>query len=230
MEPLILFSNISKTYDESGVEALKDVNFYVDKGEFVFLIGSSGAGKSTITSLIMREQFPTRGSIYINNVNITEIPEKELPYYRRKLGIVFQDFRLLPNKTVHENVAFALRVVGASRREIKAKVPAVLDLVGLSDKVDANVGELSGGQIQRVAIARAIINNPPVLLCDEPTGNLDPATAVDIMNILTAINKNGTTILVVTHAQEIVNGMKKRVIALENGVVVRDEKEGVYSA
>jgi cell division transport system ATP-binding protein len=226
---LILFTNVTKIFD-NGTEALKEVSFYVERGEFVFVIGSSGAGKSTITKLIMREELPTEGGILINNTDITKIPRSELPYYRRKLGVVFQDFRLLPGKTVFENVAFALQVIGAPKREVRRKVPAVLNLVGLAHKAKVRVTELSGGEQQRVSLARAIINNPPVLLCDEPTGNLDPVTALEIMQILNQINKSGTTILLVTHASDIVDMMKKRVIEIQDGIIVRDQKQGVYSA
>ena len=230
---MILFQNVSKIYkNENGYEpiALREVNFFIQKGEFVFIIGSSGAGKSTIAHLIVRQELPTDGSILINNTDITAIPAKELPYYRRKVGMVFQDFRLLNGKTVYDNVAFALQIIGASKRDIRRKVPAVLNLVGLADKARSKVTELSGGERQRVAIARAIVNNPPVLLCDEPTGNLDPQTSMDIMEILDKINQNGTTVLVVTHASDIVDSMKKRVIELENGIVIRDEQKGTYIA
>ena len=228
---MILFQSVSKIYkNENGYEtiALSEVNFYIQKGEFVFIIGTSGAGKSTIAHLIVRQELPTDGAILINNTDITQIPARELPYYRRKVGMVFQDFRLLNGKTVYDNVAFALQIIGASKRDIRRKVPAVLSLVGLADKAKAKVTELSGGERQRVAIARAIINNPPVLLCDEPTGNLDPSTAMDIMEILEKINENGTTVLVVTHASDIVNAMHKRVIELSDGVIIRDQKEGTY--
>jgi len=222
---------VSKLYkNENGYEvlALREVNFFIQKGEFVFVIGTSGAGKSTIAHLIVRQELPTDGAILINNTDITQIPDKELPYYRRKVGMVFQDFRLLSGKTVYENVAFALRIIGATKRDVRRKVPAVLNLVGLADKAKSRVSELSGGERQRVAIARAIVNNPPVLLCDEPTGNLDPQTAMDIMEILEKINQNGTTVLVVTHASDIVNALQKRVIELDNGIVIRDEKKGTY--
>lgn len=225
---MILFTNVTKTY-ESGTTALRDVNFFVEKGEFVFVIGSSGAGKSTMTKLIMREELPTEGSILVNNTDITQIPNSEMPYYRRKLGMVFQDFRLLPGKSVFDNVAFALQVIGASKRDVRRKVPGVLNLVGLSNKAKSKVTELSGGEQQRVALARAIINNPPVLLCDEPTGNLDPQNAVEIMQILNLINKNGTTIVVVTHASDIVNMMQRRVVEIQDGMIIRDQKQGVYT-
>ena len=228
---MILFSNVSKIYkNEGGFEtvALQEVNFFIGKGEFVFIIGHTGAGKSTITHMIVRQELPTEGSILINETDITQIPRKELPFYRRKIGMVFQDFRLLNGKTVFENVAFALQIVGASKREVRRKVPAVLSLVGLAQKAKAKVSELSGGERQRVAIARAIVNNPPVLICDEPTGNLDPQTSMDIMEILDKINQNGTTVLVVTHANDIVDCMQKRVIEISEGVVIRDEKCGSY--
>lgn len=224
---VILFNNVSKRY-ENGTLALNEVNFFVDKGEFVFIIGSSGAGKSTITKLIMCEEAPTGGSILINRTDITRLPHDELPYYRRKMGMVFQDFRLLPNKTVFDNVAFGMLVTGASKRDIRRKVPAVLNMVGLANKAKARPNQLSGGEQQRVSLARAMVNNPPVLLADEPTGNLDPATAEEIMQILEEINYHGTTVLVVTHASDIVDRMQKRVIEIQSGQVVRDEAQGAY--
>lgn len=226
---MILFTDVTKTYD-NGTKALSNVNFFVEQGEFVFIIGASGAGKSTITKLILREEMPSSGSITINTTDITQIPNKELPYYRRTVGVVFQDFRLLSNKSVFDNVAFALQVTGASSREIRRKVPEVLSIVGLTHKAKVRADELSGGEKQRVALARAIINNPPVLLADEPTGNLDPVNAAEIMKILNLINKSGTTILIVTHASEIVDKMRRRVIEIDRGVIVRDQKFGAYSA
>lgn len=224
---MILFNSVSKRYNNDKL-ALDNVNFFIDKGEFVFIIGASGAGKSTITKLIMREELPTNGSILINNTDITLLPRKELPYYRRKLGMVFQDFRLLQSKTVYDNVAFALQITGATVKEVRRRVPNVLSMVGLSHKAKAFPNQLSGGEQQRVALARAMVNNPPVLITDEPTGNLDPSTSEEIMQILSDINKHGTTILTVTHAEDIVNRFKKRVIEIQDGVIIRDEEQGKY--
>ena len=224
---MILFDNVTKIYD-NGTLALDNVSFFVNKGEFVFIIGSSGAGKSTIAKIIMHEELPTRGSVMINNTEVVSLTHQELPHYRRQIGMVFQDFRLLPNKTVYENVAFALQVIGESKRTIRRKVPAVLNMVGLANKAKARPNQLSGGEQQRVALARAVVNNPPILLADEPTGNLDPATAEEIMQLLYDINQNGTTVLIVTHASNIVNDMKKRVIEIQTGGIVRDEEQGKY--
>jgi len=224
---VILFDNVTKIYD-NGTLALDNVSFFVNKGEFVFIIGSSGAGKSTIAKIIMHEELPTRGSVMINNTEVVSLTHQELPHYRRQIGMVFQDFRLLPNKTVYENVAFALQVIGESKRTIRRKVPAVLNMVGLANKAKARPNQLSGGEQQRVALARAVVNNPPILLADEPTGNLDPATAEEIMQLLYDINQNGTTVLIVTHASNIVNDMKKRVIEIQTGGIVRDEEQGKY--
>ena len=222
---MIFFNSVTKRYD-NGTIALDNVNFFVDKGEFVFIVGSSGAGKSTITKLILCEEKPTGGSILINGINLGSLRHSEMQYYRRQLGMVFQDFRLLPNKSVYENIAFAMQVRSASTKEIRRAVPNVLSMVGLSNKAKVRPGELSGGEQQRVALARAMVNNPPVLIADEPTGNLDPTTATGIMHILEDINKRGTTVLAVTHAQDIVNDMKKRVIEIDNGNIIRDEVGG----
>nr|WP_279230393.1 cell division ATP-binding protein FtsE [Thermohalobacter berrensis] len=219
--------DVSKEYTK-GVKALKDINIHIDKGEFVFIVGSSGAGKSTLIKLLLKEEEPTDGKIILNNMDITNISNRKIPYIRRSVGVVFQDFRLLPNKTVFENVAFAMEIIGASSREIRRRVPIVLSMVGLSHKANNYPNELSGGEQQRVSIARAIVNNPNVLIADEPTGNLDPDTAWEIMKILREINRRGTTIVMATHARDIVNIMKRRVIALEKGTVVRDERKGVY--
>lgn len=224
---MILFNSVSKKYNNDKL-ALDNVNFFIDKGEFVFIIGSSGAGKSTITKLIMREELPTGGRIMINNTDITMLPRNELPYYRRKLGMVFQDFRLIQTKTVYENVAFALQITGATAKEVRRVVPNVLSMVGLSHKAKAFPNQLSGGEQQRVALARAMVNNPPVLIADEPTGNLDPTNAEEIMQILMDINKHGTTVLTVTHADDIVNRMKKRVIEIQEGIIIRDQEQGAY--
>ncbi|MDK2800705.1 MAG: cell division transport system ATP-binding protein [Clostridiales bacterium] len=224
---LILLTNISKTYS-NGTIALNGINLYIGKGEFAFIVGPSGAGKSTLIKLLMREEVPTSGNIIINNFNLNSLRRREVPYLRRSMGIVFQDFRLLPNKTVYENVAFAMQIIEASPKEIRRQVPYLLGLVGLSNKAKMYPHQLSGGEQQRVALARALINNPAVLIADEPTGNLDPDTAWDIVKLMHDINKRGTTVVMATHAKEIVNSMKKRVIALENGIIVRDEEKGVY--
>jgi len=224
---LIRFVDITKVY-KNGVKALSSVSLTIKKGEFVFIVGPSGAGKSTLIKLILKEIEPTEGRIYLNNEDITEVGNRKIPHIRRSVGTVFQDFRLLPNKTVYENVSFALEIIGASRREISRKVPAALNMVGLGSKAYCYPDQLSGGEHQRVAISRAIVNNPPVLIADEPTGNLDPDTSWDIMDVLLDINKKGTTVLMATHAKEIVNVMKKRVVAIEAGRIVRDEQRGVY--
>lgn len=224
---MIKFINVSKEY-KNGVKALSNVNLSIKKGEFVFLVGSSGAGKSTLIKLILKEEDPTEGKIYLNDKDITKVKNRKVPYIRRNVGVVFQDFRLLPNKTVYENVAFAMEIVGAHPKEIRRNVPMVLSMVDLSKKAYCYPDELSGGEHQRVAISRAIVNNPPMLIADEPTGNLDPETAWDIMKVLRDINRRGTTVLMATHAKNIVDIMKKRVIAIEAGKVIRDEEKGVY--
>jgi len=221
-------TNIAKEY-RNGVIALYDINIDIHKGEFVFLVGSSGAGKSTLIKLILKEEGITRGKLILDDMDITRVPNRRIPYIRRKVGVVFQDFRLLPNKTVYENVAFAMEIIGARPREIRRRVPTILSMVSLSKKASSFPDQLSGGEQQRVSIARSIVNNPPVLIADEPTGNLDPDTAAEIMRVLMDINNRGTTIIMATHAKEIVNTMKKRVIALENGRMVRDEEKGGYS-
>ena len=204
------------------------MNLKIDNGEFVFLIGSSGAGKTTITKILMREVNVTEGNVYIDGRDITSIPDSDIPYLRRKMGVVFQDFRLLEDRTVYENVEFAMQVVGASRRDIRRRVPAVLNMVGLNYKAKMLPKQLSGGEQQRVALARALANNPPLLIADEPTGNLNPETAMEIMEIFESINAMGTTIIMATHAHDIVDAMHKRVIAIEDGHVVRDEVGGEY--
>lgn len=225
---MIEFKNVSKIYGNNA-PALSNINLKIEKGEFVFLVGPSGAGKSTFIKLLMKEINPTSGKLLFNNEDITNITHKEIPFHRRKIGMVFQDFRLIPTLNVYENVAFAMRVVEASEREIKKKVPVALGLVGLNKKYKSYPGELSGGEQQRIAIARAIVNNPSVIIADEPTGNLDPQTAIEIMELLKDINKGGTTILMATHAKDIVDSMKKRVIAIEKGKIARDEQRGMYS-
>ncbi|WP_029452214.1 cell division ATP-binding protein FtsE [Clostridium algidicarnis] len=224
---MIEFKNVSKTYS-NNVNALINVDISIDKGEFVFLVGPSGAGKSTFIKMLIKEIEPTKGEIIISGINLSKIKRKDVPNYRRKIGMVFQDFRLIQNLNVYENVAFAMRVVEASEKEIRRRVPTVLALVGLSDKYKMFPTELSGGEQQRVSLARAMVNNPAILIADEPTGNLDPDTAMEIMHILDDINRTGTTILMATHAKEIVNNMKKRVIAIEKGSIARDEKRGGY--
>lgn len=224
---MIEFKNVNKTYG-NDVKALSDINISIDRGEFVFVVGPSGAGKSTFIKLLMKEIEPTSGTIIVNDVEICNLKKKQIPYYRRKIGMVFQDFRLIPTLNVYENVAFAMRIVQAGHKEIRKRVPMVLALVGLSSKANDFPSQLSGGEQQRVSLARAIVNNPAVLIADEPTGNLDPDTANEIVNIMNDINKAGTTVIMATHAKEIVNDMKKRVIAIEDGMVARDERRGRY--
>ncbi|WP_066353217.1 cell division ATP-binding protein FtsE [Fervidicola ferrireducens] len=224
---MIEMVGVSKIYP-GGCVALRDINVKIEKGEFVFLVGPTGAGKSTFLKLLFREELPTRGQIFINGKNITRLKPKEVPYLRRRLGVVFQDFRLLPQKTVYENVAFAMEVIEASPREIRRRVPKVIEMVGLSHKMNSRPHELSGGEQQRAALARALVNNPDVIIADEPTGNLDPDTSWEIMKLLDEINKKGTTLIVATHAKELVDAMKKRVLQLEDGRLVRDEERGVY--
>ena len=224
---MIQLLNVSKIYP-NGARALIDVNLRIDKGEFVFLVGPSGAGKSTLIKLFYKEESPTRGQVQINNKNLIRMRAREVPYLRRTIGVIFQDFKLLPNKNVHENVAFALEVIGAGRRDVAIRTRAAVELVGLSGKEKAYPHELSGGEQQRVCVARAIMNNPVLLVADEPTGNLDPDTAWEIVDLLHNINKRGTTVVMATHAQAIVNKMKKRVVAVESGRIVRDEMMGGY--
>ncbi len=224
---MITIENVSKVYP-NGSQALKNISLNIEKGEFVFIIGSSGSGKSTLIKMLMKELDPTEGNIIINGVNTTTMNRNQIPYLRRNLGIVFQDFRLLPKKTVYENVAFAMRVTEASSRHIARNVPTVLSLVGLQNKMKAYPNELSGGEQQRTALARAIVNNPPILIADEPTGNLDPETAWDIMYLLEEINKRGTTVVVATHASDIVDEMRKRVVMLDHGNIIRDAERGGY--
>lgn len=226
--PPIVLEGVSKTY-RSDVLALNDIDVRIEKGEFVFVVGASGSGKSTFIKLIMKEIEPTKGKVFVNGRDLVRLRRKQVPILRRSIGVVFQDFRLLKDRTVFENVAFAQRIIGASKHDIKKRVPEVLALVGLSEKIHAYPRELSGGEQQRVALARALVNRPTLLLADEPTGNLDPKNSWEIMELLEQINRNGTTVVVVTHNQEIVNMMKKRVIALHKGVLVSDEKKGGYN-
>ncbi len=224
---MIKFENVSKLY-ENNVKALSNVDVEIDKGEFVFLVGPSGSGKSTFIRMLLKEVEPSTGTITVGKNKLDKVTRKQIPYYRRKIGMVFQDFRLIPTLNVYENVAFAMKIIEASPKEIRRRVPMVLSLVGLSHKYKMFPNELSGGEQQRVSLARAIVNNPSVLIADEPTGNLDPETAKEIMDLLVDINKSGTTIVMATHAKEIVDSMKKRVIAIEGGRIVRDEKRGMY--
>lgn len=225
---MITINHVTKIYP-NGSEGVKDISIQIEKGEFVFIIGSSGSGKSTLIKLLLKELDPSQGSIIINNINTSNMTPGQIPYLRRNLGVVFQDFRLLQNKTVYENVAFAMQVIEASSRQIRRNVPTVLSLVGLQRKAKAYPKELSGGEQQRTALARAIVNNPPILIADEPTGNLDPETAWDIMTLLDEINKRGTTVVVATHAKDIVDDMQKRVITLQKGHIIRDVSKGGYS-
>ena len=223
---MIRFENVSKRYGNNT--ALRNLNLHIEKGEFVFLVGPSGAGKSTFIKLLSHETVPDEGKVFVDGIEVNRLKKSKIPYLRRKLGIVFQDFRLLPNKTAFENVAFALEVMEVSRTEIKQKVHHALELVNLTAKANQLPANLSGGEQQRVAIARALVNRPVVLIADEPTGNLDPATAQTIMQLFNHINHLGTTIIMVTHAKELVNSMHKRVLTIENGEIVRDVQKGAY--
>ena len=225
---MIEFRNVTKRYP-NGTIGLQDATFTIEKGEFVFIIGPSGSGKSTLLKLMLREEVPTEGEVYVNEFSIHDMPRREVPYLRRGLGTVFQDFRLLPNKTVYDNVAFAMQIVEAQPKDIRRQVPVALAIGGLSKKARAYPDQLSGGEQQRVAVARAIVNNPSVLLADEPTGNLDPETSWEIMNLLDEINQRGTTVIVATHEKSIVDQMRKRVINLEYGRIIRDVQEGNYT-
>ena len=225
---MIQFDNVTKVYGRDTT-ALERVNLGIEAGEFVFLVGASGSGKSTIVRLILKEMEPSAGAVYVNGVKLSTISRRQIPRHRRDIGCVFQDFKLLPNKTVSENVAYAMEVTGQRRRTIRTKVPQILDLVGLSNKVEKYPEQLSGGEQQRVSIARAFVSQPPVLIADEPTGNLDPETSVEIMRLLERINRIGTTVLVATHDRDMVNALRKRVVALEDGHVVRDRVKGAYA-
>ena len=225
---MITLENVTKTYDAKSQPAINNISLHIDKGEFVFVVGNSGSGKSTLIKLLLKELDPTSGDITVNNFELTKMKRRKIPKYRRGVGVVFQDFRLLKDRNVYENVAFAERVIEQSPRIIKKRVPEVLTLVGLANKYKSLPRELSGGEQQRVALARALVNRPQILLADEPTGNLDPKNSEEIMRLLEEINARGTTVLVVTHNREIVNAMRKRVIRLRKGVIISDEKEGVY--
>ena len=222
---MIEFTDVVKTYSE-GNTALNGVNMQIEDGEFCFLVGPSGSGKSTIIKMITGELKPTEGSVHVNGYSLERIRKREIPYLRRTVGVVYQDFRLIPNMTVYENVAFAMRVIGAREREIKDRVPYVLDLVGLDSKGTRHPGELSGGEQQRLAIARALVNNPSTIIADEPTGNLDPARSFEIMSLLEEINNLGTTMLVVTHAQDLVQRFNKRTIVIDDGIIISDGLDG----
>ena len=224
---MIQFQNVSKIYS-NGTVALTGVNLHIEKGEFIFLVGPSGAGKTTFIKLVIRREKPSEGQIHIGRKKLSRLKPHEIALLRRNIGVIFQDYKLLPNKTVFENVAFALEVIEASRKDILKQVPSVLELVGLKEKAKVFPSELSGGEQQRVSLARAIVNRPLVLLADEPTGNLDPDTSWGIMDLLLEINKRGTTIVMATHNKTVVDRMRRRVIALENGQIVRDEQKGVY--
>ena len=224
---MIDMKDVSKVY-ENGAMALDHVNVHIDKGEFVFIVGASGAGKSTFIRMLFREVLPSEGSLVVNGQDVVHMDHSDVPFLRRGLGVIFQDYRLLPDKTVTENVAFAMQVIEAPRRKIQHSVNAVLDIVGLRDKYKCFPSQLSGGEQQRVAIARAIVNHPALVIADEPTGNLDPETSWDIMDIFKRINADGTTIVMATHDKDIVDAMKRRVIAIEDGHIVRDEAQGAY--
>lgn len=218
---MIDFKNVSKVY-ENGTKALSNVNIHIDKGEFVFVVGASGAGKSTFLKLMMREEVPSSGTIRIKDYNLGEIKKRKIPHFRRNLGIVFQDFRLIPNMTVYDNVAFAMRVVGAREKDIRKRVPYVINIVGLSQKARCYPNELSGGEQQRVALARALVNNADIIIADEPTGNVDPQMSLEIVELLKRLNETGTTVIMVTHAHELVKKFDNRVIVLEGGTIVSD--------
>ena len=224
---MITMENVSKAYVE-GIPALKNINLKVERGEFVFIVGDSGSGKSTLIKLLLKELEPTSGKIVVNGQNLGRLRRRQIPRYRRKLGVVFQDFRLLKDRNVYENIAFAQRVIMTPTRKIRREVPKMLSMIGLAEKYKSFPKELSGGEQQRVALARALVNRPDILLADEPTGNLDPKDSWHIMRLLEKINRTGTTILVVTHNREIVDEMKKRVITMKRGVITSDEKEGGY--
>ena len=227
--PLIEFDGVSKTY-KGGTHALQDVNIKINKGEFVFIVGSSGAGKSTFMKLIMREEKPNTGEITVNGFKLTKMKRKDVPYFRRTMGIVFQDFRLIPNMNVFDNVAFAMHVVGASRQEIRKNVSKALNLVGLAEKARCKPAELSGGEQQRVSLARALANNPKIIIADEPTANVDPRMSLDIMNLLIQLNQGGRTVIVITHDKNLVDFFQKRVVVIEDGVIIEDRIGGMFNA
>jgi cell division transport system ATP-binding protein len=225
---VINFDNVSKQYVNSNTPALDDINLNIEQGEFVFLVGESGSGKSSLLRLLLKEEKPSSGTVTVDGINVAKLPNRKVPAFRRTMGIVFQDFRLLPGKNVFDNVAFGMEVIGKSKKEIKQRVPALLDLVGLDEKAHRLPSELSGGEQQRVALARAFVNQPKLLLADEPTGNLDPSTSVGIMKLLDRINRTGTTIVMATHDVAIVDQMRKRIVQMENGKIIRDQERGMY--
>lgn len=224
---MIVLENVTKNYS-AGAPAINNINLKIEKGEFVFIVGDSGAGKSTLMKLLLKELEPTSGKIYINDKFVNKLKRRKIPMLRRDIGVVFQDFRLLKDRNVYDNVAFAQHVVEAPAKVIRRRVPAMLSMVGLAQKYRSYPKQLSGGEQQRVALARALVNNPPILLADEPTGNLDPKNSWEIMKLLEEINKRGTTVVVVTHNKEIVNAMQKRVVTMQKGVIISDEKKGGY--
>lgn len=227
LKDIIILDGVGKSYS-TGAPALDGVSLTVKRGEFIFIVGDSGSGKSTLIKLLLRELLPTDGNIYVNGYDVVRLKRRYIPKFRRNIGVVFQDFRLLKDRNVYENVAFAQRIIQVPTREIKKNVPSMLSVVGLAGKYKAKPRQLSGGEQQRVALARALVNNPPILLADEPTGNLDPKNSWEIMKLLEDINKNGTTVLVVTHNREIVNAMRKRVVTMKKGIIISDEEKGGY--
>jgi len=225
---VINFDMVSKQYKNSNTPALDEINLNIEQGDFVFLVGQSGSGKSSLLRLLLKEEKPTSGTVTVDGINVAKLPNRKVPAFRRTMGIVFQDFRLLPGKTVFDNVAFGMEVIGKSKKEIQQRIPAILDLVGLDEKAHRLPSELSGGEQQRVALARAFVNKPKLLLADEPTGNLDPSTSVGIMKLLDRINRTGTTIVMATHDVAIVDQMRKRIVQMENGRIIRDQERGMY--
>jgi cell division transport system ATP-binding protein len=225
---VINFDNVSKQYKNSNTPALDEVNLKIEQGEFVFLVGQSGSGKSSLLRLLLKEEKASSGTVTVDGIDVSKLPNRKVPAFRRTMGIVFQDFRLLPGKTVFDNVAFGMEVIGKSKKEIEQRIPAILELVGLEEKAHRLPSELSGGEQQRVALARAFVNKPKLLLADEPTGNLDPSTSVGIMKLLDRINRTGTTIVMATHDVAIVDQMRKRIVQMENGKVIRDQERGMY--
>jgi len=225
---VINFDNVSKQYKNSNTPALDEVNLKIEQGEFVFLVGQSGSGKSSLLRLLLKEEKASSGTVTVDGIDVSKLPNRKVPAFRRTMGIVFQDFRLLPGKSVFDNVAFGMEVIGKSKKEIEQRIPAILELVGLEEKAHRLPSELSGGEQQRVALARAFVNKPKLLLADEPTGNLDPSTSVGIMKLLDRINRTGTTIVMATHDVAIVDQMRKRIVQMENGKVIRDQERGMY--
>ena len=226
---MIEFKNVKKTYP-NGTEALNGIDLKIDDGEFIFIVGASGAGKSTLTKLLTREEKITEGQLTVNEFDLVKMPERKVPYYRRQIGVVFQDFRLLPDMTVFENVAFAMQIIGESKKTIKRRVPTILNIVGLQDKANSFPSQLSGGEQQRVALARALANNPATIIADEPTGNIDPKLSLEIMNLLVKIHKRNKTVIVVTHEKQLVDYFQQRVVTIDNGVVVSDRVGGMFNA